>query len=218
MESTAVVFDLDDTLAITRRDRQTLLDRATEAAGVRRIDRNEYLDAHGADLATETRAPIFDAILDEGDPATVAASYRDAINTDLEPVPGVEALLSDLAERYAIGLLTDGPVRAQYGKLEELGWQDRFDAVVVTGSLPAGKPDERAFRAILEALDVDAESAVFVGDKPEDDVAGAAAVGIYAIQIVHEDRPVSPLADATVDADDLVAGLRSLLLAQSRLP
>lgn len=217
MEPTAVVFDLDDTLAVTRRDRQTLLDRATETAGVRRIDRTEYLDAHGADLATATRAPIFDAILDDGDPATVAASYRDAINADLEPVPGVEALLNDLGERYALGLLTDGPIRAQYGKLEELGWQDRFDAVVVTGALPAGKPDEGAFRAVVDALEVAPESAVFVGDDPEADVAGASRMGMYAIQVVHVDRRVSPLADATVDADALAEGLRSLLLAQSRL-
>lgn len=217
MEPTAVVFDLDNTLAVTRRDRQTLLDVATDAAGVRHIDREEYLDAHGAHLASETRAPIFDAILESGDPAAVAASYRDAINADLEPVPGADALLRDLGERYRLGLLTDGPARAQYSKLEELGWRDRFDAVVVTGELPAGKPDRRAFEEILAALGVEPAAAVFVGDDPEADVAGAAAVGMYTIQVVRDGATVSPDADDTVDAGSLAADLRELLLAQSRL-
>ena len=217
MEPEAVVFDLDHTLAVTRRDRQTLLDAATDAAGVRRIDRKEYLAAHGADLATETRAPIFDAILDDGDPATVAASYRDAINADLEPVAGAESLLADLGERYKLGLLTDGPKRAQYSKLDELGWRDRFDAVVVTGELPAGKPDRRTFETVLDALGVAPESAVFVGDNPQADIEGAAAVGLYTVQVVYDDTPVSPAADATVEADDLADELRELLLAQSRI-
>lgn len=213
----AVVFDLDYTLAVPERDRQTLLDEATEAAGVRRIDRAEYLDAHGADLASETRAPIFDAILDEGDPAVVAAAYRDAIESALVPVAGATDLLADLGERYRLGLLTDGPARAQYGKLEALGWTDRFDAVVVTGELPAGKPDRRAFEAILEALSASPAETVHVGDHPAADVEGAAATGLYAVQVRTDRFDASPAADATVRSDRLAADLRELLLTQARL-
>lgn len=212
MEPTAVVFDLDHTLAVTRRDRQTLLDVATDDAGVRRIDRGEYLAAHGRDLATETREPIFEAVLDGGDTVAVTRTYREAIEADLEPVPGVEPLLSDLRERYSLGLLTDGPVAAQYGKLDELGWRDRFDAVVVTGELPAGKPDRRAFERVLADLDVDAGEVVYVGDNPEADVEGAAALGIHAVQVIEGDQPPSPAADATVRAESLAADLRALLL------
>lgn len=212
MEPTAVVFDLDHTLAVTRRDRQTLLDAATDAAGVRRIDRAEYLEAHNRDLATVTRKPIFGAILDVGDPAVVARTYREAIEDDLEAVPGIESLLSDLSARYRIGLLTDGPARAQYGKLDTLGWRDRFDAVVVTGELPAGKPDPRAFERILAALDVDPDETIFVGDNPEADVEGAAAVGMYAVQVVEDGTTPSEAADATVRADSLAGDLRNLLL------
>ncbi|MFB6309815.1 MAG: HAD family hydrolase [Salinirussus sp.] len=213
MNPTAVVFDLDGTLAVTRRDRQTLLDKATQAAGVRDIDRAEYLDAHGRDLATETRAPIFDAILDDGDPEVVADRYLDAIASDLEPVPGVEELLSDLRERYRLGLLTDGPVRAQYDKLDRLGWHNLFDAVVVTGELPAGKPDRRTFERILDELGVGPASAVYIGDNPEADIAGAADAGLVAVQVLDGDDEAAPAADATVRADSFAADLRALLLA-----
>lgn len=217
MDPVAVVFDLDYTLAVPERPRQVLLDEATDAANVRRIDREEYLDAHGADLASETRAPIFDAILDDGDPAAVAAAYRDAVESALVPLPGVEALLDDLGERYRLGLLTDGPARAQYGKLDRLGWRDRFDAVVVTGELPAGKPDARTFEAVLEALDATPAEAVYVGDHPVADVEGAAAAGMYTIQVLTDRFEASPAADATVRDSQLAAELRDLLVNQVRL-
>lgn len=220
MEPLAVVFDLDYTLTVPQRDRQTLLDEATDAAGVRDIDRAEYLDAHGADLASETRAPIFAAILDEGDPAEVAAQYRRVVTDALVPVPGAADLVEDLRKRYRVGLLTDGPRRAQYAKLDALGWRDQFDAVVVTGDLPAGKPDPRTFAAILEALDVDPAQAVFVGDHPVADVEGAADAGLFAVQVMADDQQAerSPHADATVSRAHLARELRELLLAQSRLP
>lgn len=217
MHPVAVVFDLDYTLAVPDRPRQTLLDEATDAADVRSIDRGEYLDAHGTDLASETRAPIFDAILEEGDPTAVAAAYRDAVESALVPVEGVDELLADLGERYRLGLLTDGPTRAQYGKLDSLGWRDRFDAVVVTGALPAGKPDSRAFEAVLEALDVTPAETVYVGDHPEADVEGATAAGMYAIQVLTERFEASPAADATVRDRRIAADLRDLLVNQVRL-
>lgn len=218
MKPVAVVFDLDYTLAVPRRDRQTLLNEATDAAGVPRITRAEYLDAHGADLATETRGPIFDAILEDGDPAAVAAHYRQAIEEALVPEAGAQDLLTDLRERYRLGLLTDGPSRAQYGKLDALGWRDAFDAVVVTGELPAGKPDQRAFGAILDELGVSPEDAVYVGDHPVADVQGATEAGMYVIQVLRDQHEPSPDADATVEGDDVTAELRTLLLEQSRLP
>lgn len=218
MDPAAVVFDLDYTLVVPDRNRQTLLDRATTEAGVRDIDRQEYLDAHGDDLANETRAPIFDALLDEGDPKEVAAAYRDAIESALVPLPGVEDLLNSLRERYAVGLLTDGPARAQYGKLETLCWRDLFDAVVVTGELPAGKPDPRTFEAICEALDVDPAEVVFVGDHPRADVEGADAAGMTTVQVLTDRFERSAAADATVHQETVAADLRDLLLSQTSLP
>lgn len=218
MEPLAVVFDLDYTLAVPRRDRQALLDEATDTAGVDRITREDYLDAHGADLASETRAPIFDAIVDDGDPAAVAAHYREAVEDAITPVEGAADLLADLRERYRVGLLTDGPTRAQYGKLDALGWADLFDAVVVTGELPAGKPDPRTFEAVLDELDVAPADTVYVGDHPVADVEGAAEAGMYVIQVRGEEHDSSPAANVLVDGTRVADELRSLLLAQSRLP
>jgi putative hydrolase of the HAD superfamily len=218
MALSAVVFDLDYTLAVPDRDRQTLLDEATDAAGVRGIDRQEYLEAHAADIASETRAPIFGALLEETDPTEVASAYRRAVERALVPVEGAAALVRDLRERYRTGVLTDGPTRAQRGKLATLGWSDLFDAVVVTGALPAGKPDPRAFETVLGELGVEPAETAFVGDHPEADVRGAAEAGLVPVQVLDGRHYRVPAAAAYVDRDSLAEGLRDLLLRQTSLP
>ncbi|QLG48768.1 HAD family hydrolase [Natrinema halophilum] len=187
----AVVFDLDYTLAVPRRDRATILEEVTAATGAPALTREEYLAAHRRNLTTETREPIFEDLLGQSDvdPAAVARVYRETIADDLEPLPGVEAMLSDLRDEYRVGLLTNGPIRAQRDKLETLGWEDAFDAALVTGELEAGKPDPRAFEAVVDELDVPLAEAVYVGDEVEADIRGATEAGMAAIQVLLETGP-----------------------------
>lgn len=203
---TAVGFDLDDTLAVTSRDRRTILAEATEAASVRDVDREEYLAAHEAHAAEgDSRAAVFRALVDEERADDAAAAYRGAIEDALEPVTGAEAVVRLLGERFRVGLLTDGPARAQRSKLDRLGWTDLFDATVVTGDLGAPKPDRGAFDALLDALEATPAETVYVGDDPERDVAGAARAGMATVHVRGPDQAPAPAADAVVSRDELAA-------------
>ena len=206
----AVAFDLDYTLAIPERDRQTLLDEASEAVDGPTLSREAYLDAHRRNLTNRTREPIFEDLLADHDTdasaAVLADTYRDAITDAIVPVAGAEALARELREEYRVGLLTDGPVRAQRAKLNALGWEDLFDAIVITGSLDAGKPDARTFRAELDALGTTADETVYVGDSAELDVAGAHAAGLRAIHVLSNGA-ASPAADAAIERDALAERL-----------
>jgi putative hydrolase of the HAD superfamily len=217
MALAAVVFDLDYTLVVPERDRQTLLDEATAAAGVEGIDRQEYLRAHGTDVASRTRAPIFERLLEEGDPEAMARAYRSAIEDALVPVPGAVEVIEELRRNYRVGLLTDGPVRAQRGKLETLGWTDLFDAVVITGALPAGKPDPRTFETVAGDLGVAPGATAVVGDHPVADIRGASDAGMRAIQVLTDRFERAPEADAYVERDALADGLREFLGQQLHL-
>jgi putative hydrolase of the HAD superfamily len=212
----AVVFDLDYTLAVPRRDRATILEEATAAAGAPSLTRAEYLEAHRRNLTTESREPIFADLLagsgSDVDPAAVAAAYRETIADALEPLPGVEAMLADLRTEYRVGLLTNGPIRAQRDKLETLGWEDAFDAALVTGELEAGKPDPRAFEAIAAELDVDPADAVYVGDEVAADVRGATEAGMRAVQVLLEDGPdPHPRAVAHVPQDEVATAVPGIV-------
>lgn len=212
----AVVFDLDDTLAVPERDRATLLAAAVEAAGAPPLSREDYLAAHRRTLddagATDTREPIFEAMLAErdadADPAELARAYRQGLADALRPVEGAADLVADLRADYRVGLLTNGPATAGRDKLRTLGWEDAFDATVVTGEVGPGKPDERAFEAVLEALGVAVERTVHVGDQVHADVHGARDAGLRAVQVLYPGGPEpSPRADAHVERSALAAEL-----------
>lgn len=197
----AVAFDLDDTLAVTRRDRESLLRGAADAAGVAlEFDREDYLQAHREHSGSDSRRPVFEALVDDpADAVALTRAYRDAIGDAIETVDGAEAALGDLAGRYRVGLLTDGPERTQRDKLRRLGWTDAFDAVVVTGGIGAPKPEPGSFVALADALDVPPSAVVYVGDHPDRDVAGAATAGMTPIQVRYDGGPdAHPLAARTI--------------------
>jgi len=216
----AVGFDLDYTLVVPDTARADLLDGAVRDVGAEPIEREAYLDAHRDHLTAETRVPIFDRLLDEtaqgeepeATAEVLATAYRDAINASLVPLEGAESMLTALRRRYRVGLLTNGPTRAQREKLATLGWEDAFDATVVSGELPAGKPDAAAFTALLDVLDAHADETVYVGDEVDADVGGASAAGLTVVQVVFPGGPnPDPRADAHVERDELVARLPALL-------
>ena len=208
MPVSAVLFDFDETLAVPNRPREQLLADATESVGgVPGLTLDAYREAHRSTHTDETRGPLFAQALPEGDdtdPEAIATAYREAIVAALVAVEGVPQLLAELGERYRLGLLTNGPRRAQRSKLVEFDWVEQFDVAAVTGELPAGKPDERAFAAVLSDLGVGPEQAVYVGDDPEMDVRGANDAGLQTVQVLFDggpDRVAS--ADAHVERENL---------------
>ena len=62
------------------------------------------------------------------------------------------------------------------------------DAAVGSGTHGKTKPHPAIFQSALEALDVRADEAAMVGDSPEDDVAGARALGMRAFLVDREGR------------------------------
>lgn len=211
----AVGFDLDHTLAVPALDRETLLEHALDAVDAPDVSRREYLDAHRENHAAVTRTPIFERALPDNaavDANALATAYRDRIADAITPIADADALLASLRSTYHVGLLTNGPIRAQGDKLDELEWWSAFHAVQITGQLPAGKPDGRAFDALAAALGVDVTELAYVGDEPEIDVVGAATAGASTIQVVWPDGPAPhPRADAVVDRDALATDLPDVL-------
>jgi putative hydrolase of the HAD superfamily len=88
--------------------------------------------------------------------------------------------------------------------LERDGLLELLDERVYTSDLDHVKPHPAAFRALLDAVGVDASAAVFVGDRLWDDVHGAQSLGLRTIWIRND---VVPRHDVTPDAvvDDLAA-------------
>jgi putative hydrolase of the HAD superfamily len=92
-----------------------------------------------------------------------------------------ETLKALRAAGVRLGLITNGGATRQLKKLELMGLTDAFDAVLVSESEGVRKPEREIFDRALLRLGVGPAAAVFVGDNPEADVAGALGAGLAAI-------------------------------------
>jgi len=132
------------------------------------------------------RAHAFDASLPqgyEGAPDQLREIWLSARMGSQGVFPGAHELLDQLRGSYRLALVTNGTSDFQRRKVEQTGMAGRFDAVVVSGDLGTGKPHPEPFLAALEALGVNAEQAVMVGNDEARDIAGAGALGIRTIWV-----------------------------------
>ena len=96
-----------------------------------------------------------------------------------EPLPGRPELLDWLAGRYRLGLVSNFDYAPTVRRILEAGGiLDRFDAVVVSDVVGWRKPSPRIFEAAFVQMGVGPAECLFVGDRPEIDVAGAKGVGM----------------------------------------
>ena len=109
------------------------------------------------------------------------------------------ALLSRLSERYRVGIVSNF-----YGNLasvcREVGLAPSIGVAIDSTVVGCKKPDARIFRAALDALGASPAEAVFVGDSPSRDMAGARALGIRHVWL----RPGGPPEDGPCCPDDVV--------------
>lgn len=194
----AVLFDLDDTLLRYRRSSGTLLRESFEAVGVDPIFSVD--DYYGAfrrfadrtDSVAELRRECFAALCaDRGrDPALgrrVADVYADERDhRDVEWVAGAREVLDLLSGRYRLGVVTNSPADAARQKIDAAGVDDYAETVVFAGHDTPAKPATEPFYRALDALGVDPDRTVHVGDSLRSDVAGANAAGLRSVLFVPD--------------------------------
>jgi putative hydrolase of the HAD superfamily len=142
--------------------------------------------------------PVEEALHD-----AAVSSYLDSWAPTSVARPAARGVLHGLRERgLRTGLLsnTHWPRHRHEQWLARDGLLDLLDARVYTSDLEHVKPHADAFAALLTAVDVDPARAVFVGDRPWDDIAGAKQLGMRTVWMRNDSVPsydVEP--DAAID-------------------
>jgi putative hydrolase of the HAD superfamily len=111
--------------------------------------------------------------------------------------PGYAALLGELASHYRLGIITDGLPEIQERKVRALGLAGMVDKIVYSWDYGSekGKPHPLSFSLMLESLQAEPPSAIFVGDNPDKDGRGAHGVGMTYAQIRHSRQRAMPAAE-----------------------
>ena len=95
------------------------------------------------------------------------------------------ALLEALRSRgLKLGLVSNAfdPGWLLHRDLEQMGLEERLDFSVFSSEVGLRKPHPAIFERALEALEVEPERTLFVGDRLYEDVRGAAEVGMTTVQ------------------------------------
>jgi putative hydrolase of the HAD superfamily len=103
------------------------------------------------------------------------------------PIPGAVETVKVLKEkgfRLAVVSNAEGQVERD---LTLAGFDGLFETVVDSHIVGVEKPDPAIFGIALERLDTRAEGAVYLGDVPAIDIAGARAAGIAAVLLDRHD-------------------------------
>jgi HAD superfamily hydrolase (TIGR01509 family) len=138
----------------------------------------------------------FGVATDTLDPDALIDAYRWELLTGVEPFSDVAPALERLRRHeIKIGLVTNAfqPMRIRLQELSAFGLDTYFEANAMFSAADVGylKPHPRIFEVALEALGVQPQEAVFVGDSREADILGAKNVNMRAVLRTRPDSTAS---------------------------
>lgn len=185
------MFDLDGTLfdrdsAVRELAHAQHRTFAAELGGVRAerfVERLLELDEHGhGDKRNVYGMLVRELGLDPALGHRLLEHFRDAHSQFGKAFDDALPTLAALRARgIAVGLVTNGRVDTQQGKVRRLGLEPYLDVTLISEREGLRKPDRRLFELALARLGVPAAQAWHVGDHPMADVTGAHAAGLIAV-------------------------------------
>jgi putative hydrolase of the HAD superfamily len=159
---------------------------------------------------------LAEAGIDEGDLRRESAmtAYREFWAPHTFTDEQVRPLWEGLRQRgVRVGVLSNTIWSGDYhrGVFERDGVLDLIDADVYTSELAWTKPHPEAFRAAAAALDVEPSEAVYVGDRPFEDIHGSQLAGMRAIWVPHSQIPLAQQVSVEVTPDGVAHELLDIL-------
>lgn len=195
--STAVLFDLDDTLVDLQYSRRHGLCAVQEILPeLKRVPLEELELVHDEELKANYLRTLDDSLSDEearlehmrgicrhygletNRVADAADAYVREQQSNPRLVPGVEELFEALRGWMKIGVVTNGCSQYQRDKLEFFDLLP-LDILAISEEVGAAKPDPEIFRYALAELGV--QKATMIGDSWEHDILGAIGSGMDAV-------------------------------------
>lgn len=207
MTITTVGLDADDTLwhnetifrLSQKRFSELLADHAEEPVMMSRLAeverRNLRLYGYGVKGFTlsmlETAMELCDGSAPPHIVREILAAGREMLTHPVETLPGVDTVLSDLADKYRLVLVTKGDLMDQERKLAASGLGDLFAAVEIVS-----EKDRSTYDRVFNRHGSGAAEAVMAGNSMKSDVLPAIEAGAWAAHIPYHVTWAHELADA----------------------
>lgn len=189
-----ILFDLDDTLLDHDSTvHQFLLDQYQRFDALHRVPCDTYcqrflqLHNHGYVERTfvySTLQSEFDLTIPLDD---LLQDYASRAWQNPTLFPQSMEILSELRRRgYMLGIITNGSIQMQRGKLIASGLAACVDVALISAEERVRKPEPEIFQRAADRLGMHPNECVFIGDNPERDVIGAKRVGMTAVWVKRQ--------------------------------
>jgi putative hydrolase of the HAD superfamily len=122
-------------------------------------------------------------------PALVRETYNqywDAFFAAMQPLPGMLEVITALAKKYAIGVVTNFIADIQYRKLEQLGIAHLVQFLVTSEEIGREKPDPQVFLAACKKMKLQPQELCMVGDDLAADIIPAQQLGMETYWLVPQ--------------------------------
>jgi HAD superfamily hydrolase (TIGR01509 family) len=101
-----------------------------------------------------------------------------------KPYPDAERLLISLAGKYQLGVIANQPDGTE-ARLRNYGLLSFFSVIISSTELGISKPDPEIFRVALRVAGCKPEEAVMIGDRIDNDIRPAKALGMQTVRILQ---------------------------------
>lgn len=201
MRATAIIFDMDGTLADSMEQYFRMACDVTALAGAPPVPRERVLALMGSGapdllrLLLPNEFPDAEAVLQRV-VRTRLSSWMRSLD-EIDPLPGCVDLLWRLhGEGLRLGIATSSGRALPY--LDRWGVRALFTSIVGREDVRNRKPDPEAVLRCLAGLGVENARALYVGDSPIDVAAGRAA-GVCTVGVLTGTSPRNVLEAAGPD-------------------
>ncbi len=201
---TTVIFDMDDTLY----DEVEYCKSGFRAVAkfientAKTHDSDSIFDAFWSQFTAGNHTKIFNTALDQlainYDKELIikmVQAYREH-KPNITLPPDSSDILDQLSKKYRLALLTDGFLPAQQLKVQALQIEKYFEYIVYTEQLGREfwKPSPVGFQKIIEKLEINPKTVVYVADNAKKDFIAPNKLGFFSIQLtrsagIHTELP-----------------------------
>jgi MIP family channel proteins/HAD superfamily hydrolase (TIGR01509 family) len=199
-----------------------VLNAARQLAPGDGIDETEFWSIYDAQRQAQGGSlsrTVATRFLPSGDPEELNQLARSQFQVPAASIyPDARPTLAALATRYKLGVVAN-PSEQHIAALKRDGLMQYFDVVVHPEQVDLAKtPSPRMWKRALEETGVQANRAVHVGNRIDNDIRPAKQAGLHTIWLLRGEAPPSPTVEQLAEADAIVttfSGVPNALVAIS---
>jgi 2-haloacid dehalogenase len=155
-------------------------------------------------LHVQRFSDLLDHVGASREPKAFADRYLEHVAEGTDLIEGAERVVSELAERVHLALITNGFAEVQTSRFSRSSLTRHFEAIVISGIVGAAKPDPAIFDEVFRRMGSPAKSDVLmVGDSLTADIQGGGDYGIDTCWYNPEGHPVPEGMEITHVISDL---------------